>query len=500
MPTETAPGADSQAGAATAPASSRPWRLVLLAVVGAEFMLQLDGTIVNVALPGIEKDLGLGVSGASWVLNGFLLAFGGLLLLAGRLGDVLGHRGVFLAGVGLVGAASLLSGLAPDFPVLLAGRVLQGSGAAIAGPAGLALLTTEFQGERQARAFGLYSTVTGLGAASGMILGGVLTWAGGWRWTLLVNVPVAAVILLLGAKHLTRGERPAGHRSLGVPGAALVTGALAALVYGLVRAAGAGWGDPAALSALGVAVPLFVALPVVDARTAEPLLPRRIFAHRDRLGGFVSLVLVAAVLTGFLFYTIQYLAAVKHFGALRTGLAILPFGLGILVTAQLLGRFLGAVPLKPRGVLGLAVMVGAVLWLSRLGAHSGYAADVLPPITLLGLGVGLAIVPINLTILTTSAPEDTGVTAGVLQAALTVGGTVGLAVLLLPFTGHGGPAATVSSLFDWAAVIAGAGLLVTLAFWFGPGSRSAARPSAPPAPGAATGTADAAGATGTAGR
>jgi EmrB/QacA subfamily drug resistance transporter len=479
MPTETAPGADPRAQAAPVPAPSDPWRPVLLAVVGAEFMLQLDGTIVNVALPGAEKDLGLGVSGASWVLNGFLLAFGGLLLLAGRLGDVLGHRRVFLAGVGLVGAASLLSGLAPDVPVLLAGRVLQGSGAAVAGPAGLALLTTEFQGERQARAFGLYSTVTGLGAASGMILGGVLTWAGDWRWTLLVNVPVAAVILLLGAKYLTRGERPAAHRSLGVPSAALVTGALVALVYGLVRAAGAGWGDPTALGVLGAAVALAAALPVVDSRAAEPLLPPRVFADRDRLGGFVSLVLVAAVLTGFLFCTIQYLAAVKHFGALRTGLAILPFGLGILVTAQLLGRYLGPLPLKLRGVLGLAVMVGAVLWLSRLGAHSGYAADVLPPITLLGLAVGLAIVPINLTVLATSAPEDTGVTAGILQAALTVGGTVGLAVLLLPFTGHGGTASTISPLFDWAAVIAGAGLLVTLAFWYGPGSRPAATPPTP---------------------
>ncbi|GAA4386355.1 hypothetical protein GCM10023088_57200 [Actinomadura verrucosospora] len=171
-------------------------------------MLQLDGTIMNVGLPGAQTDLDLGVTSASWVLNSFFLAFGGLLLLAGRLGDVLGHRRVFLFGVSLVGASSLLAGLAPNFPVLLVGRALQGAGAAIAGPTGLALLTIEFEGERQQKAFGLYATVSSLGAAAGMILGSVLTWAGDWRWTLLVNVPVALAIVLIAAKVLARSEAP----------------------------------------------------------------------------------------------------------------------------------------------------------------------------------------------------------------------------------------------------------------------------------------------------
>lgn len=468
MSTETSPGA----GPATqSPAQAPPsaWGLVLLAVVGAEFMLQLDGTIVNVALPGLQDDLDLSITAASWVLNGFFLAFGGLLLLAGRLGDVLGHRRVFLFGVGLVAVASLLAGLATNFPLLLTGRVLQGVGAAIAGPTGLALLTIEFEGERQQKAFGLYSTVTGLGAAAGMILGGVLTWAGDWRWTFLVNVPVALAIVVIGAKVLTRGEAPATRRSLGVPSSVLVTGALVALVHGLVRAAEDGWGDTGTLVSFAVAVLLAVALLVVDSRSAEPLLPLRVFAHRERVGGFLGLVLLAAVLTAFLFYAVQYLDAVLGFGPLERGLAILPFGLGILLTVQVLTKYLAAVPLKARGVIGLAVVLGAVLWLTRLDAGSTYAADVLAPIVILGIGVGLAVVPVNLTILSTSRPEDTGITAGILQAALTVGGTIGLAVLLIPFTADGnGPGENISSLFWWAAGIAAAGLLVVAGFWYAP--------------------------------
>ncbi|NGN65601.1 MFS transporter [Streptomyces sp. A7024] len=463
MSTETSPPSGP-----TAQAPPAAWGLVLLALVGAEFMLQLDGTIVNVALPGVQADLGLSVTGASWVLNGFFLAFGGLLLLAGRVGDVLGHRRVFLAGVALVGSASLLAGLAPNFPVLLTGRVLQGAGAAMAGPAGLALLTAEFEGERRQRAFGLYSTVTGLGAAAGMILGGVLTWAGDWRWTLLVNVPIALAIVLTAAKVLTRTAAPTARRPLGLAAAVLVTGALTALVYGLVRAAEAGWSDTGTLLALGAAVVLAAALLAVDARAADPLLPLRIFAHRERAGGFLGLILLAAVLTAFLFYVVQYLDAVLGFGSLERGLAILPFGLGMLATTQLLTKYLAGIGAKARGVLGLAVVAAAVLWLTRLDGASGYAADVLPPIVVLGIGVGLAIVPVNMTILATSRPEDTGITAGILQAALTVGGTIGLAVLLIPFTsGSGEPADTISTLFWWATGIAVAAVLVVGGFWFG---------------------------------
>jgi EmrB/QacA subfamily drug resistance transporter len=467
MSTELRPDSDQ---ARTTPQSR--WGLVLAAIVGAEFLLQLDGTIVNVALPSLRADLHVGVAAASWVLNGFFLAFGGLLLLAGRLGDVLGHRRVFIAGIALVTVASLIAGLAPNFQVLLAGRILQGAGAAIAGPTGLALLTILFDGERQQKAFGLYSTVTGLGAASGMILGGLLTSAGDWRWSLLVNVPIGLAIIVITLRAVGTRDANITSRSLGIPSAVLVTAALTAGVLGLVRAAEHGWGNTWTLVSLAVSVVLIGALVAVDSRAAEPLLPRRIFADRAKVGGFLTLLLLAAVLTGFLFYTSQYLAGPLGMSPLKTGLAILPFGLALLVTTQFLTKYIARVSLKVRAVAGLALVIIGVGWLTRLGADSGYLAGVLPQIVILGVGVGVAIIPINMIVLSTSDPADTGVTAGLLQTSLTVGGSLGIAVLLIPVTsGTGDIADTISSVFLWSTGIATLGLLLAMAFWFGPSRR-----------------------------
>ncbi|GAA4386350.1 hypothetical protein GCM10023088_57190 [Actinomadura verrucosospora] len=242
-------------------------------------------------------------------------------------------------------------------------------------------------------------------------------------------------------------------------------------MYGLVRTAERGWDDVGTLISLGATVVLVLALLAVDSRSGEPLLPLRVFAHRERVGGFLGLMLLAAVLTAFLFYEVQYLNVVLGFGPLERGLAILPFGLGILLTVQVFTKYLSGIPLKIRGVLGLVVVLAAVLWLTRLDAGSSYAADVLPPIVALGVGIGLAIVPVNMTILSTTRPEDAGVTAGILQAALTVGGTIGLAVLLIPFTsGNGRPGDTISSLFWWATGIAAAAVLIASGFWFTSGS------------------------------
>ncbi|MCP2338638.1 MFS transporter [Actinomadura rupiterrae] len=449
---------------ASGTAGDRAWALALAAIVGAEFMLQLDGTVVNVALPALQDDLGLGVAPASWVPNGFLLAFGGLLLLAGRLGDVLGHRRVFLSGVALVVAASLVAGLAPDLPVLLAGRVGQGAGAALAGPAGLALLATLSEGERRQRAFGLYSTVTGLGASAGMVLGGLLTWAGDWRWSLLVNVPVGLVLLGLAVRVLGFRDEDVRSRALGVPSAVLATGALAATVYSLVHAAERGWGEASTAVLLAVSAVLWAALFLLDRRAAEPLLPLALFAERRRAGAVLSLLLLAAVLTGFLVYLVQYLQNTQHMNALESGLAILPFGLALLATTQLLTKHVARFDLRTRAVGGLVVVLAGVLWLTRLDGASGYPADVLPALVLMGAGVGLAIVPMNMIVLTTAPPEYAGVAAGVLQTALTVGGSLGLAVLLVPFIGGGG----VSGVFTWAAVALVAAVLVQVALWFGP--------------------------------
>ncbi|MFE9664214.1 MFS transporter [Streptomyces sp. NPDC005955] len=469
MTADTAPG-ELPKGAAPPQTS---WALALTAIVGAEFMLQLDGTIVNVALPALQEDLGASVASASWVPNAFLLAFGGLLLFAGRLGDALGHRKVFLGGISLVVVASLIAGLAPNLEVLLFGRALQGIGAAIAGPTGLALLALVFEGERQQRAFGLYSTVAGLGASGGMVLGGLLTWAGDWRWSLLVNVPVGLALLLLAAKTLGLKDGPTRPRSLGLPSAALVSGAVTAGVYGLVHAAEQGWGDPWSITALAASAVLWTALFVVDSRSAEPLLPGRIFADRVRAGSFLNLLLLAAVLTSFLIYLVQYLQGVLDLNALQSGLAILPFGLALLVTTQVLTKHLAPIDLKLRAIGGLVVVLAGVAWLTLLDGNSSYATGVLPQIVLIGVGVGVAIVPFNIIILSTAPPEYAGVTAGVLQTALTIGGSVGLAVLLIPFTADGGAVAdTISDVFVWASALTALAIAVAVAFWYGPGART----------------------------
>ncbi|WP_182877278.1 MFS transporter [Microbispora sp. H10670] len=452
----------------------RGWALALAAIVGAEFMLQLDGTIVNVALPTLQSDLHLTVAGGSWVPNGFFLAFGGLLLFAGRLGDVLGHRRVFLAGIGLVVVASLVAGLAPNLEVLLAGRILQGAGAAICGPTGLALLAIVFQGERQQRAFGLYSTVTGLGASAGMVLGGLLTWVGDWRWSLLVNVPIGLVLAVVAARALGLRDETRRSRSLGLPSALLSTATLTTAVYGLVHAAEKGWGDRWTLAALGAAVVLAVILLLVDRRSAEPLLPLAVLAGRERAGAFLNLVLLAAVLTSFLIYLVQYLQGVLHLDALRSGLAILPFGLALLVSTQILTSYIAKIGLKTRAVAGLVVVLAGVAWLTRLDGDSTYLTGVLPALVVMGLGVGVAIIPFNMIVLTTAPPEYAGVTAGVLQTALTIGGSLGLAAMLIPLTqGSGGLAETISSVFVWAAAALVIALLVALVFWYRPGARRA---------------------------
>ncbi|MFF3442027.1 MFS transporter [Streptosporangium sp. NPDC002721] len=453
--------------------------LLLAAIVGCEFMLQLDGTIVTVALPDLQNDLGLSAAALSWVVNAFLLSFGGVLLLGGRLGDLFGHRTVFLAGTGLLAAASLLAGLAPDLGWLLAGRALQGVGAALAGPAGLALLSVTYTGERRQRAFGLYSTVTGLAAAAGMILGGVLTWAADWRWTLLVNVPVGLAIVALGARTIApRG--PAGRegtRALDLPGALLSVLGMTAVVHGFVRAAEEGWGDAVVVGSLAGGAAVLAAFAFLESRVASPVLPSRVFAHRARAGAFVTLVLLAFVLTGFLFFLTQFLQRVLGLGPLLTGLAFLPFGLALLVTARsaptLIARARGP---RNLAVAGLALVVVATLWLGGVDGDSAYPAAVLGPLVIMGVGAGAAIVPFNIIVLSETPPEDAGITSGVLQASLALGGSLGPAVLLTAFAGGGQDvAAGVSRAFTASAVVAGLAIAVGIAAWFLPSRNEVTR-------------------------
>ncbi|CAO5189569.1 Major facilitator superfamily MFS_1 [Frankia sp. AiPs1] len=476
MSTHASPGA---AGSETG--TPKAWGLVLAAIVGAEYLLQLDGTIMNVSLPAIQSHFDVSITTGSWILNGFYLAFGSLLLVTGRIGDMFGYRRVFIAGIGLVVVASLLAGLAPNVAVLLVGRVLQGVGAAIAGPTALALLTTLSDGERRQRAFALYSTITALGSASGMVLGGALTSAGSWRYSLLVNVPIGLVIFVVALRVLGVRDDVRTERSLGTSSAALVTAALTAAVYGLVHAADAGWSDTWTIVPLAAAAILFAVLPAVDSRSSEPLLPGRVFAHRNRLGGIVNLLLLATVLGSFLFFLSQYLHTAHHLSPIETGLALVPFAAAILVSAQFITKYLAKVDLRVRGVIGLVLIFIGMIWLSRLDDSSSYATGVLPQIVIIGLGVGLSVVPFNIIVLSSAAPEDTGITAGIVQTSISVGGLIGIAIFLLPFTQDSGSTTDAfSRVFTWISATAVLGILTSLAFWFGPRRRPAPA-AAPPA-------------------
>ncbi|MEU0482271.1 MFS transporter [Streptosporangium sp. NPDC006013] len=449
--------------------------LVLAAIVGCEFMLQLDGTIVTVALPDLQHDLGLSAAALSWVVNAFLLPFGGVLLLGGRLGDLLGHRTVFLSGTALLAAASLLAGLAPDIGWLLTGRALQGVGAALAGPAGLALLSITYAGERQQRAFGVYSTVAGLAAAAGMVLGGVLTWAADWRWTLLVNVPVGLAIVALGARTIAPAGRTATRQALDLPGALLSVLGMTAVVHAFVRAAEEGWRDTVTLASLAGGVVVLAAFAFLESRVASPTLPPRVFTHRARAGAFLNLVLLASVLTGFLFFLTQFLQRSLGLSPLLTGLAFLPYGIALLVTARsapkLIARAGGP---KNLAVVGLALIVVAALWLSGVRAGGEYLTAVLGPLVIMGVGAGSAIVPLNIIILSETPAEDAGITSGVLQASLALGGSLGLAALLTVFAGGDDVAAGMSRASTASAVVAGLAVVVSLVAWFLPSQNKAA--------------------------
>ncbi|KXF56485.1 MFS transporter [Rhodococcus sp. SC4] len=447
--------------------------MLLAALIAAEFMLQIVGTMMNVAVPNVQADLGLSVSTASWALNGFFLAFGGFMILGGRLGDVFGHRRMFLFGVGLLTVASLVSGLAPGIEILLIGRVLQGLACAIAAPTGLALLAILFHGDRQKRALALYSTVSAFGSGAGLVIGGIFTYLGDWRWSLLVSVPIGVAVIAVAFRVLDLGNDTTEDRSLGLLSSILVTAGVTSGVYGLVRASQMGWTDSTALLSFAGFAILLIALLAVDSRSNDPLLPTRVFANRDRVGSFVNLVLIASVMGSLFFYMSVYMSAGLGFNSLQIGLGYLPYGIAIVLTTEVLTRWMGSISLKVRGLAGLICMAVAAFLLAQLGEGSTYAANVLPELTLLGIGVGLAIIPLYTIIMTTTPPEDSGVTAGVLQVTINTGGTIGLAILLTPSSAGGGSVTeNISEIFVWGGVIAVINVLVNLVLWFGPRSKT----------------------------
>jgi EmrB/QacA subfamily drug resistance transporter len=398
-------------------------------VLVAQLMLVLDMTVVNVGLPAIDADLGFGPANLSWVLNAYSLAFGGLLLLGGRLGDVYGRLRVFEIGLALFTASSLLGGLAQSPGWLVAARATQGIGAALAAPGVLALLTTSAPDQAaRNRALALFAAVSSGGASLGLLLGGFVTDVGSWRWTLFINVPIGIAVLALARRFVT--ETPSRPGRFDVVGAVTSTLGAVSIVWALIGAPEHGWTSARTIGGLVVGGLLLLALAATERRVAHPMLRPELLRSRSRIGALAVMTMVVGAQFSMFFLVVQYFQQVLDFGPMASGFAFLPLTLGIFavsrVTPRLMATF-GARPLLLVGTLGLA---GSFVWLSDVSTSSAYATAVLGPMLLNGASAGLVFMPVTATVLTGVEPEHAGAASGLLQTTQQLGGAVGLAVIV----------------------------------------------------------------------
>jgi EmrB/QacA subfamily drug resistance transporter len=401
--------------------------IALAIITAAQLMIVLDASVVNIALPSIQADLGFSQANLSWVVNAYVLAFGGLLLLGGRVGDLLGRRRIFMFGIALFTLASFLGGIAQGEATLLIARALQGVGAAIASPTALALITTTFPaGPPRNRAMAVYAAMSGMGAAIGLIVGGSLTEVS-WRWTLFINIPIGILLLVLIPRFL--GESPRQHGEFDFLGAALGTGGLVSLVYGLTHAASHEWTSPTTIITLAVGVALLLLFVSVESRIEHPLLPTRILADRTRAVSFVSMLIMGAAMFSMFYFISLFVQQVLGYSPLKAGVAFLPFTVGLIVAAQTASTLASRV--DPRWIAGGGALISAFgMWgYTLLDVDSTYVADLLPWILVLSVGMGLVFVPLTLTAVSRVAREDSGVGSAVLNTMQQVGGALGLATL-----------------------------------------------------------------------
>ncbi|MGD0379773.1 MAG: MFS transporter [Acidimicrobiales bacterium] len=419
MPTTASPtqGADPK----------RYWSLAVIAV--AQLMIVLDASVVIVALPSAQRALHISVANRQWVIGAYTLAFGSLLLLGGRIADYLGRRRMFIVGLLGFGLASALGGLAQDQAMLFGARALQGAFAAVMAPAALSLLTVTFTEPRErARAFGVYGAIAGGGAAIGLVLGGTLTQLASWRWTLLINVPIALVAAIAASRVVreSRGESKGGYD---LPGAVTVTGALFLLVYGFTVAGTHGWGAPFTIALLVGAAVLMSAFAVIELRTTHPLLPLRVILDRNRGGSYLASLLVGAGMLGTFLFLTYFFQGTLHYSAIKTGFAFLPFSGGIIIGAGVSSRLLPRVGPRSLMVAGMALAAGGLVWFTGLTVDSSYLAHVLPPEILVSLGMGMAFVPLSSTALVGVEANDAGVASALVNTTQQVGGSLGTALL-----------------------------------------------------------------------
>jgi len=406
--------------------------LVLVVILTGQLMIMLDATIVTIALPKISDSLHFTPTSLSWVQNAYTLTFGGLLLLGARAGDILGRRRMFMVGIGLFTLTSLLGGLAQSSGELLAARAAQGIGAAIAAPSTLALLTSRFtEGPDRLRAFGLYGAVSSGGASVGLVAGGILTDWLSWRWGLFINVPIGIALILLTPRYLPETPRQPGRFDLA--GAVTSTLGMASLVYGFVRAASDGWGDTGTALSFIVGVALLAMFVMVELRAEQPITPLHLFASRQRSASYVARLLLVGGMFGMFFFLTQYLQLVRDYSPLKAGFAFLPMTVALFASVRTVPKLIPRVGGMRFLLSGIALGLLSMVWLTRISAGTQYFPGIVVPMTLLGLGLGVAMIPLTNMAMVGVEPRDAGAASGLVNVMQQVGGSLGLGLLVTVF-------------------------------------------------------------------
>ena len=402
--------------------------LALLAMT--QFIIVVDASIVNVALPTIGTDLEFAQDDLSWVINAYTLVFGGFLLLGGRLADLLGRRRLFIAGLIVFSVASLLGGLAQSDIQLIAARALQGLGAALVSPAALSIVTTTFkEGAERNKALGVWGAVAGAGGAAGVLLGGVLTEYLGWEWVLWVNVPIGLTAALLAPRLLPESRDDVQDRSFDIPGAIAVTAGLALLVYSIVDAESSGWTSAQTLVGIGGALALIAIFIVIETRARKPLMPLSTFKLQTLRGANVVGVLIGMSLFSMFFFISLYLQQILGFDALKAGLAYLPLSVVIIISAGIASQLVTRVGFKPILIMGSLLTASGLLWFTQISVDGSFASDVLGPSLLAAAGLGFSFVPVTIAAVTGTRPDQAGLASGLINTSQQVGGALGVAIL-----------------------------------------------------------------------
>jgi EmrB/QacA subfamily drug resistance transporter len=406
----------------------RKW-LALALLAAAQFVVVLDASIVNVALPSIGRDLDFSQENLSWVVNAYVLVFGGFLLLGGRMADLLGRRRLFMIGLGVFAIASLLGGLSQSEGQLIAARALQGLGGALLSPAALSLVTTIFsEGAERNKALGVWGAVAGSGGAVGVLAGGALTDGLGWEWVLFVNVPIALAAAAL-APRLLNESRSGGARNFDALGALTITAGLSLVVYALVDANDAGWTSTQTLGLGGIAIALIAAFVFIETRSAAPLVPFAIFSNRTLTGANLTGILTAASLFSMFFFVSLYMQQVLGYDAMKAGLSYLPLSVGIILSAGLASQLTTRIGFKPVFVAGMVLVAAGLVWFAQVSPGGTYVGDVLFPSLLAAVGLGFAFVSMTIAAVAGVEAHEAGLASGLINTSQQIGGALGLAIL-----------------------------------------------------------------------